>query len=169
MILPEKFDQNEWFIIVSFIFVLCLLYFLPNRFPLSVRIMIFVFASSVGRLTDRYLAGPHFNLYDIMDTGKYDFFDTLTYFLYALFALLFVYGFEKLKIKGVYSILYLVLCTIAGTTFEWLSVQFNVFTFHGWKSQYSFIFYLIIQSFTLLFYTYVRKVYKKTTDRNILS
>jgi hypothetical protein len=92
-----------------------------------------------------------------MDTPKYNFFDLLTYFLYAPFAYLFVYFYDKWKIKGCWITLYLFLCTSGGTLFEWVNKVFHVFTYKGWKLTFSFSVYLVTQCVALLFYHWIQR------------
>jgi hypothetical protein len=157
MPLPQEFDQNEWFLIIALIISFTLILFLPRRFPLSITILIMLFSITVARLSDHLLAGPNIDLYNLMDTGKYDLFDLFLYFLYAPFGYLFVYLYEKLNIKGFWILLYIIICSIAGTMIEGLCVLFDVFNYKGWKLSYSFCFYLAVQALTLLFYHYIKR------------
>ena len=52
MTLPEKFDQNEWFILVSLIITFSIVWMLPKRFPLSITLLLMLFSSTVARLFD---------------------------------------------------------------------------------------------------------------------
>src|SRR5690606_35876860 len=133
MPLPQKFDQNEWFIIISLAVGVVTVILLPRRFPLSVSILLMVFASTVARTLDHLLAGPTVDVYNITDTGKYDLFDLITYTLYAPFAYIFVYIFDRFNIKGYWILLYLVIASLIATLYEWLCVLFDVFNYKGWN------------------------------------
>ena len=160
MILPKDFDLNEWFIIIWLVIILAVIFFLPKRFPASITILVFVFCATVGRITDRFLAAPWADFYDVMDTGKYDLFDLLTYILYALFGYIFIYLYDKIRIKGLWILLYIVLWSLASVGFEWISVNVGVFTYKGWIPYLSMSYYLAIQPLTLLFYSYIIKIYR---------
>jgi hypothetical protein len=159
MPLPVKFDQNEWFIIVSIIIAYSITFFLPRRFPSGITVLIMLFGPTVARLFDHFLASPKLDLYTLTDTTKYDLFDLITYFLYAPFSYFFVYIYDRLKVKGYWTILYILLCTSFGTIYEWISTLFHVFKYNGWKLNYSFTVYLLTQCFALLFYHLVKRNY----------
>jgi hypothetical protein len=154
---PETFDQNEWFVLISLFLSFLVIILLPKRMPLSIIILMMIFATTVARLADHLLATPRHDLYNIMDSGKFDFFDLLLYFVYAPFGYIFVYVYERLKVKGYWTIIYIYLWSIFGAFFEWVAVQFKVFEYHGWELKYSFTFYVCTQALTLLFYGYLRK------------
>ncbi|MGG3466179.1 hypothetical protein ABES02_01125 [Neobacillus pocheonensis] len=152
MPLPEKFDENEWFLIGCVVVSYLVLFFLPKRFPRSTTILFLLIGTTIARLSDHFLASPKLDLYNIMDTPNYDFFDLITYFLYAPFSYLFVYFYDRWKIKGYWILVYLLLCTSGGTLFEWVNKEFGVFTYKGWRLSYSFSVYLAVQCFVLLFF-----------------
>jgi len=160
MPLPKTIDFNEWFVIVSFILSMIIIFRLPNRFPLSVIILLSLFASVIARLCDHLLAGPKFDFYDLMDTGKYDLFDLFTYFLYIPFIYLFIYFYDKWRLQGVRVLFYIIICTFIGTTFEWISSLFKVFNYKTWEISYSFTVYFVIQPITLLFFEFIKKHHK---------
>jgi len=99
MQLPISFDHNEWFVLISFVINFVLVFLLPRRFPRSVVILIFLFSAVVARLCDHLLAGPSFDFYNLMDTGKYESklcarFFVQSLFLYSFFVCFFVVFFS---------------------------------------------------------------------------
>ncbi|WP_407270948.1 hypothetical protein [Radiobacillus sp. PE A8.2] len=158
MDLPTRFDQNEIFVIVAFIISYIIVLLLPKRFPLAITILIMVFASIVARLSDHLISGTLIDLYDVMDTGKYELFDLFVYLLYPPFCYLFIYVYDKCKPTGLSIVLFIIACSIIGMLFEGLCVLFDVFQYKGWKLYYSFSFYLFIQSSTLVFFVYICKI-----------
>ena len=171
MPLPEKFDVNEWFLIGCVIISYLVVTFLPKRFPRSITVLFLLIGTTIARLSDHLLASPKLDLYNIMDTPNYDFFDLITYFLYAPFSYLFVYFYDKWKIKGYWILVYLLLCTSGGTLFEWVNKEFGVFTYKGWRLSYSFSVYMAVQCFVLLFFHLVvrhnrRQVLIEKADSN---
>lgn len=155
--LPQKFDGNEWFVIIGIIASYTLVFLLPKRFPASISILLMMFGSTVARISDHLLAAPRVDMYNLMDTPNFDFFDLILYLLYAPFSYFFVYFFVKFKIKGYGILFYIIGWTLVGTMFEWLTKQFHVFIYHGWHLAYSFTVYFIIQTLTLIFYKYCNK------------
>jgi hypothetical protein len=157
--LPKALDENEWFILLGLMITIPIIVLLPKRMPISLSIIMLMFGSIIARVLDHLLSSPTFNLYDVMDTGKYDFFDILTYLFYAPFSYFFVYFYERFHIRGFGVLFYIVACSIAGTLFEGISVYFNVFTYKGWGLIYSFSVYLVVQSLTILLYRYIKFIY----------
>ncbi|WP_462411585.1 hypothetical protein [Neobacillus sp. Marseille-QA0830] len=165
MTLPQNFDQNEWFIILWLVISCTIVWFLPKRYPLSITILMMVYSATVARFSDHLLSIPQSDLYDVMDGPKFELFDLFSYALYAPFGYLFVYFFERLNIKGLWIAVYIVICSFGGTGFEWIAKYFNVFTYKGWLISYSFTVYLIVQTFTVLFYKYIKYVHKISIEK----
>lgn len=167
MKLPQNFDQNEWFLIVWLIISFAVVFLLPKRFPLSITILIMLLSSTVARLSDHLLSSPNLDLYDVMDAPTYEIFDLLSYVLYPPFAYLFVYIFDKLNIRGFWIVTYIVIGSLGGIMYEWLSAYFNVFNYKGWHLRYSFSVYLISQTFTLLFFRYIKRTHELQTENTL--
>jgi hypothetical protein len=159
--ISDELSINEWFVILSILIFYPLFILLKGKFPVSMIIMISLFSATMARIADYVLAGPRLDLYDLMNSGNYDLFDFIMYLLYMPFAYTFLYIYEKLNIKGIYVLLYIVVCSIFGVVFEWITVLLGVFTFKEWKSIYSFPVYLFIQSLTILYYRFLKQFYKK--------
>lgn len=157
MPLPQRFDQNEWFLLICNLLAYFIILLLPRRFPFSITILLLLFGTVAARLSDVLIASPGFDLYNVMDTPKYDFFDLVTYISYAPFAYLFVYYYDKWKVKGYWVIPFLLLCTTGGTLYEWVNKVFHVFTYKGWQLSYSFNYYFATQCVTLLFYHWIKR------------
>lgn len=161
MMLPKQFDENEIFILVSLCVVYYLLFRLRKKLPFSIILLIMLFASTVGRLSDHLLSGPTIDLYDISDSGKYDLFDLLTYVLYGPFAYFLVLLFIKKELKGYRVVLFFLLTAFGGVLYEGLSAMFELFTYKGWKLSYSFSYYLFVQPLTILFYLFIQSQHEK--------
>jgi hypothetical protein len=163
MLLPLKFDQNEWFLLACILVTYTVIFLLPRRFPFALTVLLFLFGPIVARLCDHLLASPKLDLYNLMDTPQYDLFDLFTYLLYAPFSYLFVYFYDKWKIKGYWLIVYIFLCSAGGTLFEWINKLFHVFTYKGWELCFSFSVYLVTQCFALLFYHWINRGFQTRT------
>ncbi|QHS22413.1 hypothetical protein GWK91_05350 [Virgibacillus sp. MSP4-1] len=159
MTLPEHFDQNEWFVLTGVILSYLLVYLLPRRFPISVMILVMLFAIVCARFLDHMMAAPSIDLYDIMDKGSYELFDLVLYSFYAPFAYLYIFLFDKFKIKGIWTGLYILIWSLIAIGFERVNMYLGVFHYHGWKVAYSFPVYLAVQSLTLLFFLYIQHHY----------
>lgn len=159
MILPKTFDENEWFIFTVLFVTTLLIIRMPKRLPWSITVLVFLYSAVAARAIDRILGGPPYDLYDINDTPYFDLVDLFTYFLYPAFGYFFVYLYEKWQLRGLFTYLYIVGCTILAVGFERLTVAANIFTFKRWTSLYSFPTYLVIFSVTLLYYRFLLKQY----------
>ncbi|WP_062353548.1 hypothetical protein [Bacillus kwashiorkori] len=158
--LPDNFDKNEWFLVISLIISYVSILFLKRKFHSSIFLLLIVFSACIARIADFILAGPGLDMYDLMDTKYFDLTDLLTYLLYGPFAIVFIYIYEKFNLTGIKTFIYILVFSTIGTAFEYLTVIFKVFTFKEWKSFYSFNVYLIVQLLTLIFYHFVKKYYK---------
>lgn len=159
--LPHKFDQNEWFILGSIIVAYSIIFFLPKRFPTSLSIILLLYGPTVARISDHLLATAKLDYYRVMDLAKFEFFDLVTYLLYAPFSYLFLYIYDRLKLEGFWILFYIFCCTLAATFFEYINNVLHVFSYNGWKLFYSLSVYLFIQCLTIVFYKYTKQLYKK--------
>lgn len=162
--LPKKFDQNEWFIILHIVALVFLLYKLPKRFPPSITILLLMFTMTVARVVDHLIAGPHIDLYDIMDSGDFELFDLLCYLPYAPFGYVFIYLYDKFQLKGIGLILYIVLFSVGSIGFEWVtgSSYISYLKYSSWKPIYSVPIYLIVQPCTILFFHLTKSIHEKS-------
>ncbi len=80
--LPEKFDFNEWFILVSIIVIYTYIYLLQRRFPLPITIMMVVFSLALEKAADLIFEYPPYNFYYLNDKIEYELFDLFVCFLY---------------------------------------------------------------------------------------
>ncbi|MBD0380535.1 hypothetical protein [Paenibacillus sedimenti] len=145
LFLPIHFDANEGFITIVSIVLLLLFIALPKRIPMPVALLIMIFNSYLGRATDNILASPApYDLYDTMDTHSYDLFDLLLYSLpYPLQGYLYVYFYDKFRLRGAYQAIHIIIWSVASIIFEAIGVWLSVFKYHGWHLSYSFPVYLL--------------------------
>lgn len=155
--LPERFDLNEWTVIAFFLLTLIIALRLPPRFPLSIIVTMAVFSAATARIFDHALAGPVVkDLYDIMDLNKVEWFDLLTYLMFAPPGYLFLYAYEKWQPKGLQIVAFLLVTALLSTGIEWLLHLGHVFTNKSWKIEYSFLVYLFVQPLTLRLFVYLK-------------
>lgn len=153
----EKFDGNEWFIIISLVLVFTIVLLLPKRFPALVVVFTMLFNVFLGQTVDYILAVPPYDLYDINDSKKYELFDCLLYFvLYPPTAYLVIYLYAKWKLNGVYLIAYILICAGITTGLEWLADLFHVFKYNQWKIIYSFPVYIAVFGLNILVLQFVQ-------------
>jgi len=161
MLLPDQFDQNEWFIIISLILTYSLMIKLPKRFPLTITLLILFFGMAYVQVTDHILAGLSFNTYDINDFGKYELFDWIGWFIYPPFGYFFVYFFDKWPIHGRRIFWYILGWSFIAMLVEWISLKFNFFKYYNWNFAYSYPVYLLTLCIYLLFFHYINYRFEK--------
>lgn len=160
--MPDDFDENEWFIIII-ILLSTILFKLPKRLPSEITILILLLSVAIPKIIDHTIATPWpYDLYDLNDSNAFEWFDLILDGIYLPFGYMCVYIYDKLMPKGIKFVLYIVVWTIFAIFFDYISVKFNVFTYHGWKLTYSIPTYIVVISIFLFFYEFVNYYYKKT-------
>ncbi|MFJ5714076.1 hypothetical protein [Neobacillus sp. NPDC093127] len=165
LVFPEKFDSNEWFILISLIVSYTCIFILPRRFPYSVTLIMLLFSMAYAQIIDHILAGQSLDLYDINDVEKYELFDLITWFLYPPFGYIFVYFYDKWRVRSVGVFWYILLWAFIAMGEEVLSLKFHIFTYENWKLSYSFPVYLITLSIYLLFFVYIKGQFEKMKEK----
>lgn len=161
-LLPQQFDGNEWFLIISLCIVITFSLLLPRRFPTIVTLVFLALGMGISMFVDFILAPPPNDIYDVNDSGDYyEFFEILFYYLYSPFAYIFVYFFDKWKIRGLFISLYVLVWSLIGVGFEAIAVFFHVFKYKEWNLGFSFVFYLFIQSFEIFLYYRIKEKYQQ--------
>lgn len=160
MNLPQRFDANEWFILVASVLVYSLIFSLPRRFPVSLSIVIWLFNLYVANFTDFMIATKPLNLYNINDGPDYQLFDLLIYvLLYSPTAYLVIYLYDRWKPTGFKLALYIVGWALLTTGLEWFSMFFHIYRFTGWRHLYSIPTYALVYALNLALFRTLRRGY----------
>ncbi|MNI52696.1 hypothetical protein D3C73_1074980 [compost metagenome] len=105
---------------------------------------------------DHSIGTPPFDLYDAGDNSTYELIDLFSYFMYAPFGYLFIYGYERLRMLEIMTVVYILFWAVMSAGTEWLAVQAGVFHYkHGYQLAYSFPIYLFLISIHLILYRMV--------------
>ncbi|MCU9614798.1 hypothetical protein OEV98_14740 [Caldibacillus lycopersici] len=150
--LPEKFDENEWTVIIGVVLNILLFKFLPRRLPKEIISLIVLLSISFPTLLDHSIAAKSINLYNLNDMREYEIFDVILYGVYPAFGYLFVYFLNYWDLKGIWVAFYILIWCIFGYSMDFLLEKLHVFNFTGWKLTYSLPLYLVVLSLTYLFY-----------------
>lgn len=112
------------------------------------RISILLFYAVIGLTADVIIAADYpVDLYTITDTPYLELFDVIAYVVnYPIYGLFFSYIISKWKMSLPSLLFLIVLWSGLTASLEWISVKFNVFTFHSWDTERSLIVYLFIFS-----------------------
>ena len=165
--LPEKFDVNEWFLLVISVATYSLL-LLPKRFPITISVFLFMFGLSFSRWADFVISSPGaLDLYDINDSPKLELADMFTYPLFGGWCYIFIYFYDWLRIRGLWKHLtYILIFSAFGLGIEWVAEVCGMFTYKGWTLAYSFLFFITVQPITIGFYYWLSRCYERYKSSN---
>lgn len=148
--LPEHFDKNEWFVIISILILVICFFMLPRITPRRLTLTIFLFFAVLG-LTADVLIGVSYpaDFYVIMDSPKLELFDLLVYAgNYPLFGYFFAYVIYKWRMRTAHLLWFVPFWCLLAVGIEWLSLQFKIYTYqNGWTLGLSAAVYLLTYTF----------------------
>lgn len=166
--LPEKFDANEIFIIVSTVISLFLVYKLPRRLSAVTIIIIWTFNVFLALLADITIGIKPYNFYSTIDHTKHELFDVLLQFVtYPTLPYFVVNFYQFKKPKGLMGLFYIIFWAVVAISIEWVSVKFHVFTYTGWKLYLSFFVYIVVFAANIWLSNFIEKrnPYRRTTTK----
>jgi VanZ family protein len=164
--LPEKFDENELFIIFSTVITWALIFILPRRLSAVTITIIWTFNVFLALLADISISVKPYDLYYTIDHKKHELFDVLLHFAtYPTLSYFVVSFYQHYKPKGLKHLSLIIFWAGIAIAIEWISVKFNVFTYTGWKLYLSFFVYVVVftASIWLSNYTEKKHPYKWTS------
>lgn len=158
IVYDNRFNANEWFIIVSIcIGIACILFF-PRRFSTQVATLFFMCGVYSGFFFDHSLSVEPISFYDVNDVSKFQVMDFISYCMYGPVSYFFFYIYDRLQIKSSFIPLYILFWSLLSVGAEWLAVMFGVYHYrHGYKLAYSFPIYLLVQSCWVALYLRFKK------------
>ena len=136
-----KFNFNEWYVLISSIIMMSFFFVIRKHFSSIVILMLWIFNVVFVATIDYAIAATPFHVYDCLDNETYEPMAAFAHvFLYTPFSFVFLYFYDKWKIRDGIGrlIVYLIAWTCVAICFEWLSIQARFLTYHGWKIFYSF-------------------------------
>jgi hypothetical protein len=159
---PKHFDSNEVFILIALLVILVLTLKLPRQLSVSAVMLIWVFNVFLALAADITIGIPPYDLYDVIDSSKYEFFDMVLYGLcYPGVAYLIMNHYESHKPKGLKIGLWMTFYALFTTLFEWIAALFHVYTYKGWNIYLSFAVYLFLYGFNILLLRFIHKTIRK--------
>jgi hypothetical protein len=166
--LPSHFDKNEWFILISIILLIMVIYFLPKHFQFVQVLSIWLFNFSIGETVDFTVATPPIDLYDVNDSKKYELFDLILYLsLYPASIYIFLTLLKTWKVLKKHWIIYLLIVAIITTLLEWISNQTGVFHYNHWSTWYSLPVYFVIYGINMYLYLFIKRHIRLNNKREI--
>ncbi len=155
---PEKFDENEIFVIILLVFVWILLFVIPRHLSALEIFLIWTLNVYFVFTADMSLAVPPAELYETMDLPEHEIFDFLIFFFgYFPFAYFAINYFKPRAFSVKQTVLFIIVCALLTTMLEWIALKLNVFTFTGWKIYLSFFVYIIVYSLNVLLFLYIKR------------
>ncbi|QHE51043.1 hypothetical protein [Pontibacillus sp. HMF3514] len=159
LLVEEKFDTNDIYILCFILISYLGLFLLPKLFNKKLdTCLIILYGILSATILDSSIGAHIYDFYDIMDGKHYTIMDAVVYLLYGPFGYFFIYGYKKLHIKGLYTVIYIVAWSLFSLGVDKVNVLMGVFTFkNGYQFFFSFPIYLYVQAFLLLFYKFIIK------------
>lgn len=155
----NHFNANEWFIVISLLIGTLLVLILPKRFTKKTASVYLMSGVFFGFFFDHTLSVLPVSFYAINDSSTFELMDFLSHVMYAPVSYLFFYLYDFFNIRSHFSLLYILVWAFVSVGIERLCVIVGIFHYqHGYSIYYSFIIYLLIESFWVLFYKII-KVY----------
>lgn len=156
IVYDQKFNQNEWFVIISLAAGLILFWRLKSRFTTKEVIVYFLFSFYMGIVLDHSISVNPFDFYDVNDNSSYQFIDFLTYLMYGPFGYIFIFCYDYFKIKSQYSPLYILVWVFISIGMEFFAQSLGVYHYkNGYEIFYSFPVYLLVFSIGLCLYRFL--------------
>ncbi|MFT4416351.1 hypothetical protein ACLM5H_21025 [Fredinandcohnia humi] len=151
--LPNRFDENEWLVILGFVTLLFIFIISKKQFPTALTFLFLLLTAYLAMSVDFILATKFsYDFYDAMDISGYNLFDFfMTNFNYSLIGYLFIHYYDKLQVSGARRVSYILFWLVVALVLETICVKLHVYTYHNWNLAYSSIAYLIIFFFYILF------------------
>ncbi|MDR6882406.1 hypothetical protein J2X61_004187 [Bacillus sp. 3255] len=157
--LPQRFDANEWFILLAGAIVIISSLLFPRRFLVIEIVTIILLNFFVAFTVDSIISVKPIDLYDINDTKEYELMDVLIYFLcYCPTAYLFLYFYDKWKLSLWKTVLYVVGFSLLTGGLEYLAHLAHVFKYNRWNTALSVGVYIMAYSFNIGFFHWMRRV-----------
>lgn len=148
--LPQQIDANEWFVLASIALLIICYIIVPKIMPRGMIVSILLLFAVFGFTAD-VIIGVDFpiDFYTITDSRNLEVLDVLIYTInYPFYGYFFSYIMYKWMKKTVHLIWFIPSWCLLSGAIEWLSIKFNVFTYHqGWTTWHSVLLYMFV--FTL--------------------
>ncbi|MFS0674513.1 hypothetical protein [Ornithinibacillus sp. 179-J 7C1 HS] len=165
LLLPVHFDENEWFVIIVLISLIIGFIVFRIVLPSVITVAILIYFASIGKWTD-YVIGIKFKQYLALDTFKQDLYDWLCLGIaYPLVGYFFVYFMVRWKLKGIFTVIYILVWSIMLAFSEWVASLFHVFIYIGWNLMYSFIVYLSVLTLCFCYLKFIQRLYYELIEK----
>ncbi|WP_261134409.1 hypothetical protein [Bacillus sp. Marseille-Q3570] len=153
----NSFDSNEWFVIVSLVLFIFLIWITPKIFSFIEGTAHFVYGFFIGMFYDHTISVPPWDFYDVNDNSGYQFIDFLSYLMYGPYSYFFIYLYAKLNIKGYMTVVYLLIWLGISLLIEWIAIKVGIFHYEkGFKMFWSAPIYMSAQILQIIYYHLIK-------------
>lgn len=147
------FNANEWFIIASLFIGTIVVVLLPNRFTKKTTYVYLMCGMFFGFFFDHTLSVLPVSYYVINDSSSFELMDFLSHVIYAPYSYLFFYLYDFFNIKPHLSLVYILVWAFLSVGIELFCSHIGIFHYqHGYNIYYSFVIYLLVISFWVIFF-----------------
>ncbi|MFD2673224.1 hypothetical protein [Marinicrinis sediminis] len=167
MILWQQFDQNEWSILIGLIAGYLLIFLLPHRIPARYVVLSLLWGFCAVILINFTIGGGLLDYFVVNDSDRYEWFDLMTYFMFAPFSYLFIYFYDAWNIQKQTFFLYVLGWTVLSMVTQIFSTYMGMTHYqNGYKESYNVLSFLIIQTITGLYYMYLKQLDAQGASRS---
>lgn len=143
-------------LLVSIIAVYALAIALPSRLPRSASCLVMAFSVQVAKGLDNALGVKPVDVYDV-NRSTLDLGDVMTWILYPPVGYLFIYAYDRYRVRGIGIAFYVLAWSVLATAYEALTVAFGIFKYKGWNIGYSYLIYFTVQTLTIVIYELAKR------------
>ncbi len=161
VVYENVFDWNEWFIIITLLFLNFLILVTPKIFSAIEGMAYYLFGITIVHFFDHTTSVRPWDLYDVNDNSNYQLMDFTYYVMNGPFSYFFMYLYIKLNIKGHQTILYILIWSSFSLLAEWFGVKIGLFHYDkGYKMYWSFPIYMLVQTLLIIYFHIIQKTSK---------
>ncbi|MFP9126164.1 hypothetical protein [Niallia sp. BSM11] len=166
MKLIGTFDMNEIALLIFVGVTYAIMVILPKVLSTELTILSIVWGFTIGVVFDFTIGGGRLDYYRVNDINHYELFDFVYYMLFVPFGYCYNYFYEVLRIRGLFSILYIVVWAGIGIGAQFVFSLLHIITLqNGYKLVHSLPVFLIIQTVTAFIYAYIKKEEQKSKSK----
>ncbi len=149
----NRFNLNEWTILMGLLIGTMTVIFLPKRFSNKATIIFVMCGIFTGFFFDHSVSVEPVSFYDVNDHSTYEWIDFLSYLDFGLISYLYFYILECVPFFGRIKPVYILLWSVIYIGMEYIADLMGIYHYqHGYKIYYSFPIYLFICSIWFGFY-----------------
>ncbi|WP_408011531.1 hypothetical protein ACJROX_15355 [Pseudalkalibacillus sp. A8] len=153
----NSFDLNEWYVIISLVLLIILIWVTPKVFSFIEGTAHFVYGVYIGMFYDHTISVSPWDFYDVNDNSSYQSIDFFSYLMYGPYSYFFMYLYVRLKIKGFMTIAYILSWIVLSLFLEWVGREVGLFHYEkGYRMYWSVPIYMSAQILQIIYYHLIK-------------